>query len=177
MVNGSGEFVGRLLEQIKRRRALVENQGRLLVERLLAARQCATGKPPVRDSAGRSAASWRPRPRPRPRMRVAAACALAMVSAAWRSAADLIFCASASPSYCALLMSFCRSDFMRSNTVCVTLSGRPIFLKPRNSMLDAVIVRPQFGLHRSVRFPFQSRRTSAAVGSAIHEIGQVDGCR
>ena len=33
------------------------------------------------------------------------------------------------------LMSFCRSDFMRSNTVCVTLSGRPIFLMPRNSML------------------------------------------
>ena len=58
----------------------------------------------------------------------------------WTDAAGLagvlmILVASASPWYWALVMYLLRSDFMRSNTAVVTLSGRPSLLKPRNSTL------------------------------------------
>jgi hypothetical protein len=68
-------------------------------------------------------------------MRVAVAWALAMVSAACVGVGgglDFLRLRFAGL-FRARLMSTCRSEVMRAKTVCVTLSGRPIFLKPRNS--------------------------------------------
>jgi len=108
VTHGRKSFRGRTRwnagEQIKRRRAFVKNQSRTLVERLL---ERVNPQQKIRqlgillEHRQNFAASASPSPR----MRVASATALLMVSEACRLAADLIFCASPSPSYWKRLMS------------------------------------------------------------------------
>ena len=92
---------------------------------------------------------------PSPRMRVASATALLTVSDAWRSAADLIFCASASPSYCNSADEHLPlGGHALQKPPASRFPADSIFLKPRNSNFDAVIIRLQLRLDSLLDFIF-----------------------
>ena len=100
-------------------------------------------------------------------MRVAAAWALAMVSAACRSAAALIFCASACAFVLRLADEHLPLGFHAVEHRLRDAFGQADFFEAEKFDLDAVIVGLQFGLHGLFDFVFNLRRISAAFGSAF----------
>ena len=120
-------------EQVKRRRVLVEDEGRAVLQRALQ-------RVEAEDEVGQLGVLLEDRQR-LGRFGLAFAADLGGLAfgvgqqlGRLAVGSERIFCASASPSYWDVSASTLRSEVMRSNTDWVTLSGSRSFLMPRNSI-------------------------------------------
>ena len=127
-------------EQVKRRRMLVENQSRALLQGVFQRGE-------AEDEAGQLGILLEDRQRfggfglaLALDLRSPALAALASISAALRSASERMRCASASPSYWNRSASTFRSEVIRSNTDWLTFSGSCSRLMPRNSTSKPEVV-------------------------------------